>query len=51
MIRQLDWEVTILSNGMELIEYYSEKSDSVDAILSDVDMPKMDGITAIKCIR
>ena len=47
MIEQLDWHVTILSNGLELIEYYSEKADNVDAILSDVDMPKMDGMTAI----
>ena len=51
MIRQLDWEVTVVSNGLELIEYYSERSDSVSAILSDIDMPKMDGISAIKCIR
>lgn len=41
--------VAICKNGQEGLDYF--KNNSVDIILSDVIMPKMDGVTMVKEIK
>lgn len=42
-------EIVIVKNGIEAVEHF--KKESFDLILMDINMPEMDGITAIKIIR
>ncbi len=43
------WDVTIVNNGREALE--TTEAQSFDLILMDIQMPKLDGITATKLIR
>ena len=43
--------VTVASNGLEAVEAFGRAPDSFDAILMDVRMPIMDGLTAATRIR
>ncbi|MGV3726460.1 response regulator [Hydrogenophaga sp.] len=40
-----------LSSGMEAITYLSDPSQSVEAVLMDVQMPGMDGLETTQCLR
>ena len=40
-----------MSNGQDLLAEYKIRHNQVAAILTDIDMPKMDGIQAIEAIR
>ncbi|MFZ4402576.1 MAG: response regulator [Pseudobdellovibrionaceae bacterium] len=50
----LGYEVAHAENGKKALDYYQEVKDGkrrIDAILSDFDMPKMNGIMMLKEIR
>ncbi|MEA2098954.1 MAG: response regulator [Campylobacterota bacterium] len=44
-------EVIIGENGLEALEKYKENPDAIDLVMTDLTMPKMDGLTMIKHIR
>ncbi len=45
------YTVVTAFNGREAVEVYTQKKDSIAAIVIDLGMPLMDGITAIRLIR
>jgi signal transduction histidine kinase/DNA-binding response OmpR family regulator/HPt (histidine-containing phosphotransfer) domain-containing protein len=55
MLKDAGHNVTLVVNGQELLEEYAnslhDKASTFDLILTDVQMPYMDGLTATKHIR
>lgn len=52
ILERVDCQVTIAKNGQEAVDKFAASGlHYFDAILMDVRMPVMDGITATKCIR
>lgn len=49
MLSQNGFEVVEAENGQEAVEKYSQHRP--DAVLMDITMPEMDGVTALKQIR
>ena len=49
VLNQHGYEVTAVSNGQEAVECYARFA--FDAVLMDIDMPVMDGITATQAIK
>ncbi len=49
MLHSLGHEVTLVNNGLQALEAYA--ADSFDLILMDIQMPVMDGISAVKKLR
>jgi CheY-like chemotaxis protein len=43
MLERLGYNVLIAGSGMEAIDYYKEKMETIDLIILDMIMPKMDG--------
>jgi YesN/AraC family two-component response regulator len=41
----------IVSNGVEALEYFNEKKEKIDLIITDTYMPKMTGLELVKKIR
>jgi len=44
LVRQLQCDCYVVSNGLDLVEEYKKRHHEFTAILTDIDMPKMDGI-------
>jgi len=51
LIKREGWFGTPVTNGEEAVEAIAKDRDKFDIILMDIQMPVMDGITAIKLIR
>ncbi|MCH8283752.1 MAG: response regulator [Chloroflexi bacterium] len=49
LLKENGYDVVEAGNGSEAIELY--KSESPDAVLLDITMPDMDGLTALKHLR
>ena len=49
ILTEAGYQVVQAENGLEAVEKY--KSDKPDAVLMDITMPEMDGLTALKEIR
>ena len=49
LLDMLNVQVTIANNGMEAVE--AVKKEDFDLILMDIQMPEMDGLTAVQVIR
>jgi len=48
-LEQYDYRVTVARNGMEALKYLKEHNPCI--VISDIDMPKMDGLTLCRKIR
>ena len=44
-------EVVIGVNGLEALEIYKLDGENIDLVMTDLTMPKMDGLTMVKNIR
>ena len=51
MLTKAGYTVEIVSNGKLAVETYTNAPDDYDAILMDIQMPEMDGLTATKTLR
>ena len=45
------YDVTVCRDGLSAVDYFSEKYDSIDLILMDINMPVMTGLDAIRRMR
>ena len=50
-LRIKGFEITKANDGQEALEYLQNKSDDFDLILSDYDMPKMNGLELLEKVR
>ena len=51
MLHHLEYNVIAASNGIEALELYNQHKDSIDLLIFDISMPKMDGFTCLASIR
>ena len=51
VIKSEGFRVTIAEDGLDGLEKLYNSEDAVDLIVSDVNMPRMDGFTFIKTLR
>lgn len=49
-IHKKEWEFTFSRNGEEALEVLRENHSVIDIVLSDINMPKMDGLTLLQKI-
>ena len=49
-VRRSEWELTFSRNGEEALDVLQENPE-IDIVLSDINMPKMDGLTLLQKIR
>ncbi|MGA1191770.1 MAG: ATP-binding protein, partial [Bdellovibrionota bacterium] len=49
LLEKRGYEVTVVNNGLEAVECFS--NESFDLILMDIQMPQMDGVSAVQEIR
>lgn len=45
------WDAINVNNGQELLDFYIQNHRHFDAVLTDIDMPLLDGIDATIQIR
>ena len=51
ILTKAGYNVTVVNNGKQAIDTFTEAPSEYDAILMDVQMPEMDGLTATKILR
>jgi signal transduction histidine kinase/DNA-binding response OmpR family regulator len=51
VLLQDQFQITILSNGLEALHYLKKEAANVDLILSDIMMPVMDGVELLKQLK
>lgn len=44
-------KITSFHNGQEALDYIEQNPDSIDVLITDIEMPKMDGLTLCKRIK
>ena len=50
-LEDLNYRVITASNGLEALEQYRAHADEIAAVITDLMMPEMDGITAIRKLK
>ena len=51
MLGKLGHDVTHVENGREVLEELSSRAGEFDVLFLDLQMPELDGLTTLKCIR
>jgi CheY-like chemotaxis protein len=51
IIEEMGIKVTKAENGQQALDLYMSAPEAFDMIISDIQMPEMDGITLLKTIR
>jgi CheY-like chemotaxis protein len=51
IIEEMGIKVTKAENGQQALDLYMNAPEAFDMIISDIQMPEMDGITLVKTIR
>jgi YesN/AraC family two-component response regulator len=51
IIEEMGIKVTKAENGQQALDIYLNAPEAFDIIISDIQMPKMDGVTLLKTIR
>jgi CheY-like chemotaxis protein len=51
IIEEMGIKVTKAENGQQALDIYMNAPESFDIIISDIQMPEMDGVTLLKTIR
>lgn len=49
VLEQAGYDVVVAEDGQEALEY--AQNNTVDLVLTDINMPRLDGIGLIKCLR
>jgi len=51
ILKTLGYEVLNATNGLQALEVYKDKQQTITLVILDIAMPKMDGIEAAKHLR
>lgn len=51
ILEHLGMDVLTAQDGIEAVNIYGEKSDSIDCVIMDIQMPRMNGIEAFKRLK
>ena len=51
ILEHLGMDTLIAHDGVEAVNIYGEESDSIDCVIMDIQMPRMNGIEAFKRLK
>jgi len=51
ILERAGYEVVVASDGQEAVDVWEEQGDSLDCVLLDLSMPRLDGVEALQAMR